>query len=421
MTESIMVLIHGFIVLLFGVFLSASFANISFSKKNISVILLFCLLLGGIQGVLQLVFSEPVIWKIYPFIAHLPLILFLVFFFKKRPVTALVSVFTAYLFCQPAKWFGVLSYAISDNKVVEYCVRIAVLICVFIVALKFLSHSFSEIFNKDIKSVCIFAIVPITYYLFDYSTVVYTSIWLDNNRIAAEFLPFFLCVTFTVFCIVYYKEYEKKSDAERNEQITRITVEQQAKELEAIKRSEHEIRMLRHDLRLFLSTLAVCVDTDDKATARDMITSYSEQVDRTKPKRFCANDTVNYVLADFDAKCEANEIKFNHSIGVDYISTSEIMFSSILSNALDNALHAVCELPKEQRTVSLMLKAANGKLLLSIKNPINKKPVFSNGLPMSTKKGHGYGTQSIRYMAEKLGGNCQFTSNDEFFITRVII
>lgn len=421
MTEQIMVLLHGFIVLLFGVFLSASFANIPLNKKNAPIMLFFSVLTGALQWVIQIFVSEPFLWKAYPLITHLPLILFIVFFFGKRPISAIVSTFTAYLLCQPAKWFGVLTYSLSERKITEYCARIAVLLVVFVLTLIFLSRSFSEIFEKDTKSVCIFAIVPTVYYVFDYTTAVYTSIWVDNNRIAAEFLPFFLCIMFTVFCVVYYKEHEKKSDAERNEQIIRITVEEQAKELEAFKRSEREIKMLRHDLRLFLATLSVCVDTDDKATARDLINSYTEQVDRSKPTRFCANDTVNYVLSDFDAKCEAHEVKFVHSVGVENISVNEIMFSSILSNALDNALNAVIELPLEQRTVSLMLKAADGKLLLSVKNPISKKPVFSNGRPVSNQRGHGYGTQSIRYMTEKLGGNCQFTADDELFITRVII
>ncbi len=421
MTEAVMIPIHGFIILLFGVLLSVGFAGVSLTRKNVLKTLLFCILLGAVQGILLLALDENIVWKTYPLITHLPLVLLMVFSFGKRPVTAIISVFTSYLFCQPAKWFGVLSFAIWDSKVVEYSVRIAVLLIVFVLSLKFLSHTFAEIFEKDTKSVCIFAIVPTIYYVFDYSTVVYTSVWLDNNRIAAEFLPFFLCIVFTVFCIIYYGEYEKKSDAERKEQIIRITVEEQAKELEAIKRSEREIKMLRHDLRLFLSTLAVCVETDNKDTAMDLIRSYTEQVDATKSKRFCANDTVNYVLADFAAKCEAHEVKFVHAIGVDTIYENEIMISSILSNALDNALNAVTELPKEERSVSLTLKMAYGKLLLSVKNPISKTPVFTNGHPVSNKKGHGYGTQSIRYMTEKLGGNCQFTVDDEIFIMRVII
>ena len=421
MTESIMVIFHGLTVLIFGVFLSSSFANIEFTKKNTFIILTLCALLAAFQGILMYLFNEELLWKMYPIITHLPLMLFLTFFFKKRLLTVTVSIFTAYLLCQPAKWFGVFSYSISNNKTFEYCTRITLLILLFILILKFVSRTFAEIFEKDARNICIFAIVPTVYYLFDYITVIYTNAWLENNRIAAEFLPFFLCIIFTVFCIVYYREYEKKADAERKENIIRITVEQQAKELEAIKRSESEVRILRHDLRLFLSTLAVCVETDDKDTARHIINSYTEQVERSKAKRFCANDTINYVISDFFAKCEAHEISFNNSVGIDKISVDEILFSSILQNALDNALNAVLELPPEQRTIHLVIRMINGKLLLSVKNSMGKKAVFSDGHPISTKKGHGYGTQSMRYLTEKLGGNCQFTTNDEYFITRVII
>ena len=100
---------------------------------------------------------------------------------------------------------------------------------------------------------------------------------------------------------------------------------------------------------------------------------------------------------------------------------AEILFSSILSNALDNALHAVAGLPKEKRIVTLMLREANGRMLFSVKNPIEKVPEFMDGIPVSKRKGHGYGTQSIRYLTEKLGGNCQFTVKDSMFITRVIL
>ena len=54
-------------------------------------------------------------------------------------------------------------------------------------------------------------------------------------------------------------------------------------------------------------------------------------------------------------------------------------------------------------------------------NPFLEKPIFSDGIPITTKKGHGYGTQSIRYMTERLGGNCMFSIEDQQFILRVIL
>ena len=68
-----------------------------------------------------------------------------------------------------------------------------------------------------------------------------------------------------------------------------------------------------------------------------------------------------------------------------------------------------------------MIKTVDEKLLLSVKNPVDKTPVFSDGLPVSEKKGHGYGTKSIRYMAERLGGKCKFSVENGWFVLRIII
>ena len=71
--------------------------------------------------------------------------------------------------------------------------------------------------------------------------------------------------------------------------------------------------------------------------------------------------------------------------------------------------------------IRLMLKQSGGKLLLSVKNPTSKQVTFTNGLPLSDKRGHGYGIQSIRYMTERLGGNCQFSQQQDTFILRVVL
>ena len=62
-----------------------------------------------------------------------------------------------------------------------------------------------------------------------------------------------------------------------------------------------------------------------------------------------------------------------------------------------------------------MIKYVHEKLLLSATNPVAEKPAFSDGLPVTPKEGHGYGSQSIRYMTERLGGNCQFSMNKDLF------
>ena len=48
-------------------------------------------------------------------------------------------------------------------------------------------------------------------------------------------------------------------------------------------------------------------------------------------------------------------------------------------------------------------------------------PDFVDDLPVSEREGHGYGTQSVRYISHQLGGNCQFSVQNGIFVVRVVI
>lgn len=413
---------HYGLLLLFGILLSAAFAGVRLSaKKNMAVTAGLFVLCGSLQLGLFVLLEEAFVWKIYPLIAHLPTLLVLCLYYRKRLATALAAVTSAYLCCQPAKWMGVLCAAISPSTLAQQAVQIVSLLLWGFVVMRYPAPYLSQIFHKDTRSVCIFGSIPLIYYLFDYIMGIYTDLWISNNRLVAEFLPFFLCIVFLLFCFVYYKEYEQKADAARREQIVRVTAAQQARELEAVKRGMQETRLLRHDMRLLLSSLAVCIENGDREKALEMIAAYTCHIDATKLERFCRIDTINYVLSDFSAKCVCAQTAFHCRVELTQCHADEILVCSILSNALDNALNAQKKLPPEQRCIRLMLKTADGKLLLSVKNPLDEIPAFSDGLPVADRKGHGYGTQSIRYMAERLGGNCQFTVENGMFVVRVVI
>lgn len=417
----ILFFINAGALVLFGVYLTVAFTGIQFTRKNFFLCLGFCATSGLLQLLAYIFTSPSYVWKIYPVIAHIPLLLLLVFVFHQRLVTAAVSICTAYLCCQPAKWFGVLAATLTQSTVVEYIVRIILLCITFSVTYIFLSRHISEIYNKDTRSVCIFGITPVIYYLFDYIVVIYTNFWTTYASITAEFLAFFLCIIFLVFCVVYYKEYEQKANAQQQELIISLIIDEQKKELETIKRNEQEIRILRHDMRLLLLTLSMAVENDDKETAKKMIASYISGIDATTIKKYCQNTTINYVISAFARKCEELQIELLCQINISELACDETILSSIISNALDNAVHAQEQLPLSQRKIELMLKNMNGKLLFSTKNTFKTKPVLVNGIPKTNHTGHGYGSQSIAYLTERLGGICQFTIDGNYFIVRVII
>ena len=128
------------------------------------------------------------------------------------------------------------------------------------------------------------------------------------------------------------------------------------------------------------------------------------------------------ILSSYENVMKENQIDFKTSICIpEQLPVSDVDLTSILSNALENAIHAVLPLETENRHITLHLRTDDGKLLISLKNTFAEKPVLTDGIPNSSKEGHGYGTQSIRYVTEKLKGNCQFSVKDGWFILRIVL
>ena len=114
-------------------------------------------------------------------------------------------------------------------------------------------------------------------------------------------------------------------------------------------------------------------------------------------------------------------VRFQPVIELEKLTADEILFSTILANALDNALNAQEDLPSDRRNIRLMLKSSGGKILLSVKNNFRDPPVFRDGIPVTARPGHGSGVQSILYITEKLGGNCRFSLEEDMFLLQVVI
>ena len=188
-----------------------------------------------------------------------------------------------------------------------------------------------------------------------------------------------------------------------------------------LNRTNKEIRILRHDMRLFANILKMCIQTNDMASAAKLADNINNRITNTYIHRYCENNIINYILSDYATQCEKQKIHFDTTVKLVDFEKDEVLFGSIISNALDNALKANLELPEDKRCISLALKTIDGKIYLSVKNPVAKKPVMVNGMPVSSRKGHGYGSQSIQYVAESLGGNCLFSADDKEFVVRVII
>lgn len=422
MINSVLELLHHAVTLLFGVYMSAAFLGIRMSRKNIAILCGFSAAVGAVSTLVFVSFGADFTTQVYPLIIHLPLILFLTFFYKYTPLCSTLSVLTAYLCCQISKWVGLAVLSITDAEWVYYSVRIVTTIVVFAVLIRYVSNATAQLIQKSREALLIFAILPFTYYFFDYATGVYTELIYSGEKVVSEFLGFALSIAYLLFLLVYFKQYEEKRETEQRSHILEMQREQYKREIEAQKRSANALSLLRHDMRHFCVAISTYIDSGEYDKAKEYISGIISYVDRTATHKFCKNEIVNMILSSYENVMEENRIDFKTSICIpERLPVSDVDLTSILSNSLENAIHAVLPLETEERHITLHLRTDDGKLLISLKNTFAEKPVLTDGIPHSSKEGHGFGTQSIRYVTEKLKGNCQFSVKDDWFILRIVL
>jgi len=151
---------------------------------------------------------------------------------------------------------------------------------------------------------------------------------------------------------------------------------------------------------------------------KEYLQTAQSDMDAITPTRFCGNETVNLILSAFATKAKQAEIMLTVDAKLpDLLPFSDTELCSLLSNALENAIHA-CEqiLDSKKRIIRLRMYSKNNKLCIDLHNSYQAEPIFQQGLPVSKEQGHGFGTKSIAHIVEKHGGVFQFSVKDGWFI-----
>lgn len=413
---------HNITTMLFGIFLSAFFLGVKKDKTNVGKLLLLAVISGGLYMVCVSVLGPEMVDQIYPLIVHVPLLLMLVLYYKFRILPSLISIFTAYLCCQCSNWMGLFVLSVTGKEWCYYVCRIVVTLVVFWVLCRYVCQTTAMLLTKTNRELLLIGSLPLVYYIFDYATTKFSSLLYTGNKAVPEFLGFAICLSYLIFLLIYFKEYELKSKAEQYNELIRMQLSSLNAEMVSTRKSEQRMSILRHDTRHHLSVLRTLIQQGETDKSLEYLNEVSQTYDDTVIKTYCKNEMVNSVLSIYNTRFEEQRIRWEVQVRIgEKLPCSEMMFCAILSNVLENALHAVQELPQKKRLIQLSLSEKSGHLLLMAKNTVRNAPVFNDGVPVTERSGHGLGARSIVYYVEKLNGQYQFFMENGDFIVRIIL
>ena len=261
---------------------------------------------------------------------------------------------------------------------------------------------------------------------------------------------------------------------ERNktmENLLRVQTEQ----FEMLKTRIMESRRTRHDVRHHRMVLKELADQNDLHGIRTYLAEYNAEHVDTPSKTYSNNPTVNAVVAYYAGHAEAAGIRFTARVQLpEHLLIPDPIFCVLLGNLLENAVDACKTEPshsassgaapadanaggpvtgaeaveaeadsstaagtaidpragvtasadiRSDQAIRVIVKQ-NGDACLSIAvdNTCSRKPIWDDGELVSTKHvGHGVGTVSIRYIAQRYDGDARFEWRDGIFYASVML
>lgn len=411
-------------VLIYGVLIMAFLLDIKWDLKNVLPLLAFVVFNGLLQLVLLMAFGGEFVEKSYPLVIHLPLVLLFCWFYKKRFVSVLFVLFTAYVLTTPRRWIGeVVAFFFHNDPTISILTQIIASVVLLVLVYRFLRPFVSRILGYRGAQILLLTVMPALYYAIVYATTVYTDLFYRSSILIAGLVGVGLNFCFYSFLTAYFNEMERSFVSRTEQTILQMQVDATARQMEEYKNAQTQAAIYRHDLRHHLQYISGCIAQRHLDEAQSYIAKISSDTEGAQFIRYCENMSVNLLLSTYVTRAQNSEI----GITVQAAVPAEIPIQStdicvILSNGIENAIRACRKIASpEDRTISISCRYDNHKLMMEIRNTYHGEITFNGDLPSATEENHGLGTRSIKAAVQKYGGIYSFTVENGIFTMRVIL
>ena len=183
-------------------------------------------------------------------------------------------------------------------------------------------------------------------------------------------------------------EYRLKQD----KALLELSGETMKQRLSLMEEAVGQMCVVQHDQRHLNATLLELMQKGDVENAAALLRQQVAALPQ-RPVRYCDNITVNAAVSYYVALAEGRRIRCDLRLDIpEKLPFSDLDLSMVLSNLMENAIHA-CENLDPQAEHFLCIRAIyTGQLILEVENPYSGEVLLDeNGYPIAREEGHGWG------------------------------
>lgn len=194
-------------------------------------------------------------------------------------------------------------------------------------------------------------------------------------------------------------------------------------ELSAYEEFLQSAKQSRHDIRHHNSLVLEYLTSGNLKGAEEYLKRQNDDLSQSTLETYCENPTSNAVFRLYARK--ARSLGISYGIQADIpkglpLSNTEI--GSLLSNILENAVHACENQTSNNMFIRLLTERDSYTLKMELQNSVFVETIFDeNSMPISQKKDGGMGTFSVSSIIKHHGGMVSFSQEKDIFITRIVV
>lgn len=330
--------------------------------------------------------------------------------------------------------FIFISDTISDcvfyyTDIIHLCIKIFAFLVIGILLYKIFRKPFLEVFVEIKREWWWFTIVPLSL-SFTFAMIIMVNAPLYQHP---ELQPQAILMCISVFCVytAFYMFFKKLKDHYRMEgdyHLLQVQVSSLKNHTDTLNAMDSQLKMYRHDMRHYINVINTCMENYDWDSVSQVLESMNGSLNHYDNnetlKIYSGEPIIDAALAFFSDRARDKKIEFQVNLRDVPAQTVDITeFSVMLSNAIENAYNACIQIPEGQkRIIKVRGRCEKSQYFLEVANTYSDTVEFDReGLPVTDREGHGYGTRSIESFVKRSQGYLSFDTAEGWFRMRLIL
>ena len=250
-----------------------------------------------------------------------------------------------------------------------------------------------------------------------------TIVTMDNNWINTwRQLVSRLLMGSTIFVIwkcvnLDFEEIDEKLALKSTNKLLYTQINAIKHEANIINEKDEKMRILRHDMRHNVQILSSLINNGELSTASSILAQLNNNLENTKPIIFCKNPVINSSLLVYITRAQKENIEIISEIDIPQnIPWNSNDLAILFANVLENAINASTYQKEGEKEIQITTRYEDKKLAICVKNRFYGKISFAaNGMPITSKEGHGIGMNSISAIVAKYKGHVVCSHKEGWF------